>query len=253
MSDRNDSHRAKIESLEAEITVLRKQLRELEATNEETATYRIFSEARKKLLGWVTAAMVVVTLFGVVSASKLVDSIKGEIEERGVESIISEIKADFEDTHRDEIVQTIIGDITPRLDATIYNEIRGELEQRLPSAAESAGQSALAQRITQSYERDRYLIVGGSSVLRSDLTRELNRIREAVGESFETEYPDAAIYRPKAGYSHYGLVLAKGLSLSEAQRMLRGAISAGIRPDAFISEESRTSLDLEAGPGTLME
>ena len=227
-----------------EIALLREKVRKLEADQEDTTTHRIYVEARRRLLAFVSVGVIVVTAFGLVSVSKLIDSIEKQVQDRGVESIIGEIKTDFSREHTGTIIETIRAESSERLEQVIYTLIRDELNSRLAEAAEVTGEKALASEIRRSYEGDRYLVIGGSSVKRIDLERELTRVKNGFGDEFLNKFAQARIYPPKSGKRHYALVISHGLSHAEAQEVLKDAIDAGFRSDSYVGLEAKTSVDL---------
>lgn len=99
---------------------------------------------------------------------------------------------------------------------------------------EASESSKYIDAIEKTYEDNKYWVIAASSVLRSDVENELERVKRKTGPSFEDDFPNAEITYPYPGTNHYPLVLGSGLPYKAANELRKKAIKAGFRDDTFL-------------------
>jgi hypothetical protein len=209
---------------------------------EDIYSYRIFIDARKKFLTWIGVVVLVITAFGVVSVTNIIQTIKDKIEERGVENIVSEIKQDFEEKYQGDIIDETIARLMPSIQARVEEAVRSELLAGIEKAQKEAPgseQVAFVQALEKSYEEERYFVVAGSSPLPKDLEEELLRVRDKIGDRFDELFPNVNIYPPAKGRRNYALVIGANLSFQEAKELQQRAKEMGFREDTYLWRASR--------------
>ena len=238
--DRSDAER--LSALEKENQELRSRLSNMGAKEEDLYSYRLFVEARKKLLAWIGVVVLVITAFGVVSVTNITQTIKERIEERGVENIVAQITQDFEDKHQPEIVNETIARLMPTIEGRVEEAVRGELLAGFERAQKDASvpqDVAFVQAIEKSYEEERYFVIAGSSPRPKDLEEELIRVRDRIGDHFSELFPGVDILPPVKGNRNYALVIGADLPFAEAKELQQRARETGFREDTFLWRSSR--------------
>lgn len=236
------SNSERLVALEKENEELRRQLSLLAGKEEDVFTYRIFTEARKKFLTWIGVMIFIITAFGIVSVTNIVQTIKGKIEERGVENIVTEIKEDFEERHQVDIVNETIARLMPTIEARVEEAVRSELLASIEKAQKEAPGSqevAFVEALEKSYEKERYFVIAGSSPRPKDLEEELFRVKNRIGDRFDELFPDVKIYPPLKGNRNYALVIGAYLPFSAAKELQQRATKMGFREDTFLWRASR--------------
>lgn len=236
------SNTERLETLEKENEELRKQLSQMTGKEEDMYSYRIFVEARKKFLTWIGVVIIIITAFGVVSLTNIVQTIKSKIEERGVENIVEQITEDFEEEHQPDIVNETIARLMPSIEARVDEAVREELLAGIEKSqmVESESQeNAFVKALEESYEKERYFVIAGSSPSYKDLEEELIHVKDQIGDPFDELFPNVDIYPPYEGNRNYALVIGADLPFSEAKELQQRAIEEGFRNDTFLWRSSR--------------
>jgi hypothetical protein len=251
MNDKSvDANSGRLQSLEKENEELRKQLKEQVLSGDDAHSYRIFIEARKKLLGWLAGAVLFLTAFGFYSWNDVVNQIKDDMEEAGTENIIKDIRDQFVNEHREEIINRITKKIMPDLEKRVNNDAAGlipELVARVEDVLRTeylsiperidAGippQPNTAEHSEPSYKQKTYFVIAGSSPRREDLVEERKRVKDEAGGKYDELFPDVGIYPPFGSNINYALVIGLDLPYTEAVELKNKAISMGFRKDTFL-------------------
>jgi len=117
-----------VQQLQRENEQLREQLAKQPAVDEDLYSYRIFMEARKKLITWLAGALVLLTAFGLYSLKEVVDTIRAKAEAKGVDSIVAEVTKSIE-----EEVKSDVAEVTKSL----IDEVEAEMYKRLEQVEEN--------------------------------------------------------------------------------------------------------------------
>lgn len=236
------SNAERLEALEKENEELRKQLSQIGGKEEDMYSYRIFVEARKKFLTWIGVVIFIITAFGVVSVTNIIQTIKDKIEERGVENIVEQITQDFEEKHQPDIVNETIARLMPTIEARVDEAVREDLLagiEKVQSEPSGSQEVAFIQALEKSYDEERYFVIAGSSPRPKDLEEELSRVKNEVGDRFDVLFPNVNIYPPFKGNRNYALVIGADLPFSKAKEVQHRAIEMGFREDTFLWRSSR--------------
>jgi hypothetical protein len=103
----------RINELFSENERLKKEIERLKEINEEYLSYKIFTDARKKFVSWMSIALVIFTAFGLISINSIINTIRVKIEESGTEKIIREVKDGFIEKHQTTVTSEVIETINP--------------------------------------------------------------------------------------------------------------------------------------------
>lgn len=216
---------------------LKKEIEKLKEINEEYLSYKVFINARKKFISWISIALLVFTVFGIISIKSLITTIKNKIEEKGTEKIIEGIKIGFIEKHQKTVTMEVIETINPFIEARIEELIRRELTSRLEQAeAKSSDKSELknlSQAFKATYENEKYIIIAGSSTRKKDLENLLIDIQMKTGNDPKELFPKLYIRVSKKNSNNYMLILEENISYIEAQKARDKAIHFGFRSDTF--------------------
>ena len=244
-------------------------------------SYRVFSEAKKKLLGWLAFALAILTAFGVWSIKDVIDTVKEkaessaqqavsaqvqEITQTAVEKasqtatekavdIIQESKGQLQDVIQlaisetkssvekfDRKIDADAKELFKRIEENVnkkIEEILGEVQTRI----ESQVAVQVEQATSTDTDEKRYDVMVASSVKKSDLEEERNRVLSLLRSQGKlTEYKDIKICPPKGSARAFVLLAGENLSYHDAKKLRDKAVSDGFRRDAWIhgAGESRT-------------
>jgi hypothetical protein len=119
-----------VQQLQRENEQLRLQLAKQPAVDEDLYSYRIFMEARKKLITWLAGALVLLTAFGLYSLKEVVDTIRAKAEAKGVDSIVAEVTKSIE-----EEVKSDVAEVTKSL----IDEVEADMYKKLEQVEENMG------------------------------------------------------------------------------------------------------------------
>lgn len=216
---------------------LKKEIEKLKEINEDYLSYKIFTNARKKFVSWMSVAVVIFTAFGLISINSLVTTIKGKIEENGTEKIISDIKKGFIEKHQATVISEVIESINPFIKARIDEMMRKEMTLRLQQAEENTENDTLIRSFSKAfrdtYKNEKYIVIAGSSPRQKDLENLLQEIESSTGNNPRDIFPNLYIRKSKNNSDYYMLILEENISFSEAQKVRNKAINYGFRSDTF--------------------
>ncbi len=250
----------KVARLEAENESLSSQLAELTEAQKSKASDEIFQAARKRLITWVAGVTVLFTVFGFVSISQIIDGLEKVIVDKGEEYVVKQVVDSFEQKYKNEMSSRVISTLRPEIKSDIDKEttaliadteqlVTKEVERRVREqmfafvntleqaeqpTAEEDREATLSSAIQKTYEGKRYAVIAASSVRRQDVESELERVKRKVGPTFDEQFPNASVWVPYPGTSHYPLILGGGLTYQEAEALRKRAIEAGFRDDTFL-------------------
>ena len=227
-----------IEQLRRENEHLRQLLAEQPQINEESYSYRIFSEARKKLLAWAAGALVLVTAFGLYSINDVIKSIRESAQKGGLQVAIDQAVEDLKPELRTSLEKQLKEDLRKEL-PEIVTALTPELSARIDSELAQTQTQTQAQSTNTEGRTGSYYVIAGSSPVRQDLENELGRVRREVGSEFDELFPNAAIYPPLGKNINYALIVSADLSYPDALEMRQRALERGFRPDTFLWNAAR--------------
>jgi len=250
----------KVAQLEAENQSLSSRLSELTEAQKSKASDEIFQVAKRRMITWVAGVTIIFTVFGIVSINQIIDGLKKVIVDKGEEQVVGQVVDNFEKKYKDQMSELVIirlrpeikkdiDKITDELTSGTGQLVTKEVERRIREKMIELGsllekeedsengevqEKALSSAIQKSYEGKRYAVIAASSVRRQDVENELERVKRKVGSRFDEQFPDASIWVPYPGTSHYPLILGGGLTYQAAESLRRQAIEAGFREDTFL-------------------
>ena len=232
-----------LEKLKKENEELKERLKSFESTKEELFAHKIFIESRKKFLQWTSVVLVLVTAFGFISAKALIDTIRDEIKEQGTEKIIEEIKIDFIKAHRDEIRQGIVKELIPYISGQIDEALREEMIKRFKGIEKvqltNRNIDNFSNAVIESFEEDRYMVIGGSSPRRIDLEYLIEDVKGKIGiSSYKDLFPNTKIQKSRKHNSLFLVIIQDSLTFTEAQRVRDIAVENGFRDDTFLRKSN---------------
>jgi hypothetical protein len=106
-----DASPERLRALEEENQELRRQLKERPEFDEDLYSYRIFVEARKKLIAWMGVAAILLTIFGIYSWNDVVRKVQAQLEEKGTENVIEDVTTRFISEHRGAIEEAVLASL----------------------------------------------------------------------------------------------------------------------------------------------
>lgn len=245
----------KMASLEVENASLKMQVEELIKGADQLQVDGVYQAAKKKLYAWTASVFVVLTLFGFVSLDNIIEKIENQILAEGQERVISKLSEIYIQKYTDSITEGITGNLQPTVnkkidevfedikestaklvDAEVERHVREQLFATFRNVERSQDRQAprYVEAVEKAYEEKRYWVIAASSVRRSDVVSELERVKRLVGPGFDVEFPDANIPRPYPGTNHHPLVLGVNLPYKAAEALRQKAIRAGFREDTFL-------------------
>lgn len=164
---------------------------------------------------------------------KLEQSILKEGKIRVEEKIVTSIKK--------ELMPKIEGNATKLIQAEVERSVRESLVAAFKAVentqVKSAGSLPLkyAEAIEKTYEEGNYFVIAASSVKRSDVENELERVKGRNGiQVFTKAFPKAEVMAPYSETNHYPLVLGSALPYKEANKLREKAIKYGFRSDTYL-------------------
>ena len=245
-----DEKSERLRALEKENHALRQQLEERPEVDEDLYAYRIFVEARRKLVVWIGGAAVLLTIFGIYSWNDVVRQVQDQLKEKGTEEVIKDVTTRFVDEHRGAIEESVLAS----LEEELINQVQGKVSEivarvedgvrteidavrtEIAAAVETADAGARPPKevFEQVRAGRRYFVIAGSSPRELDLTGELRRVRNLVGGDFDNLFPGVQVYPPYGNNTNYALVIGAGLSFEDANTLKQSAIKHGFRKDTFL-------------------
>jgi len=264
MDDKEYDLFKKIASLEVENNNLKLQVDELKEDSNNNQINDIYEKSKQKLYKWIAGILVIFSLFGFISINKIVEKIELKILEEGQEKVVDKLTSSYIKKHTSKITDSITRSLKPAIDEKIVNifddikeniaklvnaEVERNVREQLiatfknveaseasktSKTIESSGSSKYIDAIEKTYEDNKYWVIAASSVLRSDVDNELERVKRKIGPSFEDDFPNVEITYPYPGTNHYPLVLGSGLPYKAANELRKKAIKAGFRDDTFL-------------------
>jgi len=240
----SDSER--LASLEKENEELRKQLKALgDNENKEADSYRLFFEARKKFLTWISIPLVILGAFGIVSWAKMVDDIREHAKNLVAEQIVKQHLPEILSEATNVVLERLIPMIQAEAQILMDKEIRATLAEATSAAMPEQKQSleVIQQAFEKSYEEELYFVVAGSSPDPKDLDGELERVKGEIGSGFGRLFPNVEIYPPNKGFQNSALVIGQAQPLPMAEELKERAVNKGFRRDTYIWRKSRAFFD----------
>lgn len=246
----------KLARLEDKSREIENQIQNLENIGELQA-YRIFEDARDKMMRWVGVAVAVLTLFGLAELNSIKQEIRAKVADLGTKRLVAEAVDEqlpmisqrvTNDILRDrdrivtDIEKQISGTLLPQVQSKVELSIADELKrlsaaihQQVESASSSRDVTLVASAIDSTLRSDRYFVVAGSSPERGDVQAELKRVQEHIGDRalLQQRYPGLQVCGPKPGNRYSALVIGTDKTLAEARSLAQQAVRDGFQTDTY--------------------
>ncbi len=248
--------RMKLARLEDKSREIENEIQNLENIGELQA-YRIFEDARNKMMQWVGVAVAVLTLFGLAELNSIKQEIRDKVASLGAAELVAgEVKAQLptisqqvtNDILRDrdrivtDIEKQIAGTLLPQVQSKAELSIADELKrisatirQQAESSSAPGNAALVASAIDSTLRSDRYFVVAGSSKEKSDVQAELERVQANIGDRalLQQRYPGLQVCGPKPDNQYSALVIGTDKTLAEARSLAQQAIRDGFQTDTY--------------------
>lgn len=225
----------KIALLEVQNSELKEMISELKSNSNNNLTNEVYEKAKNKLYASIAGLLVVFTLFGFISINKIIAEIEKKIIENGTSSVVEEIANRIQPKIEENTIKLVNASVERKVREDLVTAFEN-VQKSVPKGSELAEDSTnYIDAIEKTYEDNKYWVIAGSSVLRSDVENELARVKEKIGEEvFNREFPNAEVTLPYPGTNYYPLVLGTALPYKEANNIRIKAIKYGFRKDTFL-------------------
>ena len=223
----------RILELEKKNEELKNKIFDLEKGQHEMLSYHLYTEARKKFMGWITAVIIIISAFGFVSISSIINNIKSSIEKKGTQKIIDAIKYDFDNKYGDQIEKLVQDHIESKTALMIQDEITTKFDQ-IDSMRSINKNLSLSSALDSLYNKERYIVIAGSSPNKRDLEFLLAKFQDKPNRDFESDFPNAQIISSNQTDGYFILSLGSNFSLKEAKRVKDLSLKYKVRKDIFI-------------------
>lgn len=220
--------------LELENESLRQRLKALESTE-------LFLEARKKFLHFIATAVVIITAFGVVSVKSLTASVRDQIEDNVVDSMIAEVKADLVRSYSVDIERQVSAQLSEAIASRIQIELL-RLAKEAIGEAEKDSQADFAGTVVRSYRDQLFYVVVSSS---TDVPA-LHQLGERYKESISARLAELSLgfwLCESPDNPNWGLALGPPMALEEVQGIVGRAREIGIPLQSYPGRASRLACE----------
>ena len=225
----------KIASLEVQNSELKAQLSELKSDNNDHLTNEVYEKAKHKLYTSIGGILVIFTLFGVVSINQIINKIEEQILEAGVTSVVEKVADRIQPKIEENTIELVNASVERKVREDLVTAFANVQKSMPKDSGNTESSSSYVDAIEKTYEGNTYWVIAASSVLRTDVENELERVKAKIGqEIFEKEFPNAEVTLPYPGTNHYPLVLGTALPYKVANNLRVKAIEYGFRQDTFL-------------------
>lgn len=219
---------------------LKEEIERLRDINEDYLSYKLFTNAKKKIITWISIALVIFTAFGIISINSLVNTIRVKVEEAGTENIIESIKTGFIKEHQETVTSEVVETLNPFIEAKVEELIRSEMTTRLQEMEKTGSQKNqidnFSKAFKKTYEGESYIVIGGSSPREKDLKNLLIDIEMRTGNDPKEMFPNLYIRKSDKEPHYYMLILEENISFEEARKARDKALHFGFRSDTFFKK-----------------
>lgn len=256
----NDPDSEHLETLKQENQALRKQIDELIKSSTDLPSYKVFIDSREMFLKWIGLITVAIGVFGFVSLSNIIETIKNQAATEVTKNIVPQVTKDLQEGERGkEVRKQIVEKISNEVSTAVLKEARDQVNQildafksdleeirkqnqklqdattRLQTDVDIAVSQPRQPQLQQMVEKQQYLVIVGAQADKKSLEDEFLDHKQRLGSKYEIR-----VCPPKKGNRFYAVVIGGLLSLKDAQVLVEMAKKDGFRNDTYPIRQSST-------------
>ena len=132
------------------------------------------------------------------------------------------------------IINVIIVTFPPDISAALLDNLKAAVPEKQKATVEEGRQLVGNIQLKQATQGKLYYVIAMTSEKKSDITNEINRIKEKIGDtSFNKDFPDIEAYAPEGGL-YTLLISSRGLPYNEAGELKKRAMQVGFSSGTWL-------------------